>query len=151
VVTAATVSQRAKEYFGRRNVKRVTLDFDKNVKPDLGPDPKSEVHMCQDLMDLPGGVKKFVESMIAMIRAKWGATAFTFVWASPDCSRYSTAKTDKFACQKGQGFKEADELVERTFAIIKELQCYAAKVRFEPRCRLTFEPRRFEPPLFLTF
>ena len=119
-----TVSQRAQAYWGNR-VKRVTLDFNDKLHPELDGD--SDHHLMSDLLSITD-VQKWVKSLLDKISKEWGAPAISFVWASPDCSQYSTANTSKTYHEKDEGLLKADNLVRRTREIINELGAHAAKV-----------------------
>ena len=119
-----TVSQRAQVYWGKR-VKRVTLDFNDKLHPK--EDGHSDHHLVSDLLSITD-VQKWVKSLLDKINKEWGARAISFVWASPDCSQYSTANTTKTYHEKDEGLLKADNLVKRTREIINELGAHAAKV-----------------------
>ena len=98
-----TVSQRAQAYWGNR-VKRVTLDFNDKLHPELDGD--SDHHLVSDLLSITD-VQKWVKSLLDKISKEWGAPAISFVWASPDCSQYSTANTSKTYHEKDEGLLKA--------------------------------------------
>ena len=105
-------------------MKRVTLDS--NPKVSAMADGLSDRHIQADVMSF--NVDKWCKSFLDWIKKEWGASAVSFVWASPPCAKYSHANTKTCYFEKQPELNEADAVVRRTLEIINALQCHAAKM-----------------------